>query len=177
MSSEPNKIKVTIYEICLFGMYAALMFALKKLMEILPNIHLVGVMIIAITVIYRAKALFPIFAYIILDGVFLGFSPYWVPYIYLWLILWGVVMLLPKTIPVKTARIVYALVCAIHGFLFGLLYAPANALIEGMNFEQMMGWIMVGIPYDLLHLFGNLVGGFFLIMPIIKVLKLGRKIS
>lgn len=177
MNSEQNKVRVTIYEICLFGMYGALMFALKKLMEVLPNIHLVAVMIIAITVVYRKKALFPIAVYIFLDGVFLGFSPFWLPYIYLWPILWGAIMVLPMNMKDKNARIVYTLICAIHGLLFGILYAPADALIRGMNFEQMIGWIATGFLYDLIHSLGNLVGGFFLIMPIIKVLKLGKKIN
>ena len=43
--------KPTIKEIVIFGMLGALMFASKKIMEFMPNIHLIGVLIIAITVV------------------------------------------------------------------------------------------------------------------------------
>ena len=45
--------KPTTKEIALFGMFGALMFASKKLMEVFPNVHLIGVIIVAITVVYR----------------------------------------------------------------------------------------------------------------------------
>ena len=53
--------KLTIREIAVFGMLGALMYASKMLMEVLPNIHLLGVFTIAFTVVYRKKALYPIY--------------------------------------------------------------------------------------------------------------------
>ncbi len=167
--------KITIKETAIFGMLGALMFALKKLMEFLPNIHLNGVLIVAITVVYRKKALFPIFVYVLLDGILGGFSAWWVPYLYIWTLLWGAVMLLPKNMPPKIAPIVYTIVCALHGLLFGILYAPAQAIMFSLNFSQTIGWIASGFYFDLLHAAGNLVCGAILIMPIVKILKLADK--
>ena len=67
--------KLRVKEITVFAMLGALIFALKKVMEFAPNIHLVGVFIIAMTVVYRKKALYPIYIYVFLDGLFGGFSP------------------------------------------------------------------------------------------------------
>ena len=50
---------LTVRETAVFGMLGALMYASKMLMELAPNIHLLGVFVIAFTVVYRKKALKP----------------------------------------------------------------------------------------------------------------------
>ena len=96
-----------------FGMLGAVMYASKFLMELAPNIHLLGVFTIAFTVVYRRKALYPIYVYVFLNGIFSGFASWWIPYLYLWAVLWGAVMLLPKNMPPKARPIVYMAVCEI----------------------------------------------------------------
>ena len=50
-------------------------------------------------------------------GMFGGFTTWWVPYLYVWTILWGVTMLLPKDLYTKKAGIViYMIICSAHGF-------------------------------------------------------------
>lgn len=146
------------------------MFASKKLMEFMPNIHLIGVFIIAITVVYRKKALYPIYTYVFLDGLFSGFSMWWIPYLYIWTVLWGVTMLLPKNMQNKAKPFVYMGICALHGFSFGVLFAPAQAILFGLNFKATITWIIAGLPFDLIHGVSNLFSG-LLVCPIISVLK------
>ncbi len=146
------------------------MFASKKLMEFMPNIHLIGVFIIAITVVYRKKALYPIYTYVFLDGLFSGFSMWWIPYLYIWTVLWGVTMLLPKNMQNKAKLFVYMGICALHGFSFGVLFAPAQAILFGLNFKATITWIIAGLPFDLIHGVSNLFCG-LLVCPIISVLK------
>lgn len=145
------------------------MYASKMIMEVAPNVHLLGVFTIAFTVVYRKKALYPIYIYVLLNGIFCGFATWWIPYLYLWTILWGAAMLLPKNIPVKVRPLVYMLLCAAHGFLFGTLYAPAQALLYGLSFQKMIAWIIAGLPWDFVHGVSNFCCG-ILIVPIIKIL-------
>lgn len=166
--------KLKIKEIAVFGMLGALMYASDVLMDVLPNIHLIGVFIVASTVVYRAKALFPIYIYVFLNGFFSGFSLWWIPYLYMWTVLWGLVMLLPKNMPEMIKPVVYMCVCAAHGFLFGIIYAPAQALLFGLDFKGMLTWIAAGLPFDIIHGISNFVCG-ILIIPIIKVLKMTNK--
>ncbi len=140
--------KLTVREMAVFGMLGAVMYASKFLMELAPNIHLLGVFTIAFTVVYRRKALYPIYVYVFLNGIFSGFASWWIPYLYLWAVLWGAVMLLPKNMPPKARPIVYMAVCAAHGFLFGTLYAPAQALLYGLSLQGMAAWIIAGLPWD-----------------------------
>lgn len=158
-------------EITVFAMLGAVMYASKILMELAPNIHLLGVFTIAFTVVYRKKALYPIYIYVILNGISSGFAAWWVPYLYVWTILWGIVMLLPEKMPKKIRPVVYMAVCAAHGFLFGTMYAPAHAIMFGMSFQGMISWIIAGLPWDFLHGVSNFFCG-ILIVPIINVLRL-----
>lgn len=162
--------KLTIRETAIFAMLGSVMYASKMVMEILPNVHLLGVFTIAYTIVYRKKALYPIYIYVILNGIFSGFATWWIPYLYIWTILWGVTMLLPKNMPKNICPIVYMIVCALHGFLFGTLYAPAQAILYGLNFQGMIAWIIAGLPWDFVHGVSNFFCG-ILIVPIVIVLR------
>ncbi|MBO5397260.1 MAG: hypothetical protein J6A97_10310 [Clostridia bacterium] len=151
-------------------MMATLMFCSKILMEALPNIHLLGMLTMTYTIVLRKKALIPIYVYVLLNGLYGGFSMWWVPYLYIWTILWAVTMILPKNMPKKAACVVYPAVCGLHGLLFGILYAPAQAVMFGLDFRQMLSWIVAGLPFDALHGVGNLIAG-LLIFPVSEFLK------
>lgn len=155
-------------------MLGAMMYASKMLMEILPNIHLIGVFIVALTVVYRQKALYPLYIFIFITGLLNGFATWWIPYLYIWAVLWGTVMLLPKNLPPKAKPIVYSLICGLHGLLYGTLYAPAQAILFGLDFKGMITWIIAGLPFDAVHGASNLVCG-LLICPLISVLKKSHK--
>ncbi len=157
-------------EMCVFALLASVMFCSKILMEALPNIHLLGMLTMTYTVVFRRRALVPIYLYVFLNGLYAGFNLWWFPYLYIWTILWGVTMLLPQNWSPKTKAIVYPIVCALHGLLYGTLYAPAQALMFGLDFRGMVAWIMAGIPYDLLHMAGNLLAG-LLILPLSQLLQ------
>ena len=153
-----------------FAMLGAFMYASKIVMEALPNIHLLGMLTIVYTIVFRKKALIPIYTYVMLNGLFTGFSVWWIPYLYIWTILWAVVMLLPRKMPRWLYYVVYPLLCSLHGLAFGILYAPAQAIMFGMNFDQMIAWIMAGIPFDVIHGVGNFAAG-LLIVPISEMLS------
>ena len=84
-------------------------------------------------------------------------------------------MLLPRKMKPVTATVVYTIVCALHGLLYGTIYAPAQALMFGLSFKGMITWIIAGIPFDLIHAAHNLILGMVLIMPIIMVLRSADK--
>lgn len=165
-----KKVRLTVYEMALFAMFGALMFGSKKIMEFLPNIHLLGMFTVLLTVVYRKKALIPIYIYVLLDGLISGFNVWWVPYLYVWTLLWGAVMLLPRNLPRKWAVVIYPIICSLHGFLFGILYSPAQALFFGLDFRQTVAWIISGIPFDVIHGISNLIAG-LLVYPLSVLLK------
>lgn len=162
--------KITVKELVVFSLLGAIMFISKQLLEFIPNIHMLGMLTMVYTLVYRKKALIPIYVFIMLEGVIAGFNMWWIPYLYLWAILWGVTMLLPKNMPDKVAVPVYAIVCGLHGLCYGTLYAPFQALWMGFNFKTTIAWIVAGLPWDGVHALGNLAFG-TMIVPLTGLLK------
>ncbi len=145
------------------------MFVSKVIMEILPNIHLLGALTMIYTIVYRKQALIPIYIYVLLNGVYVGFSPFWLPYCYAWTVLWGITMLLPKKMPTAIAVPVYVSICALHGFVFDIFYIPIQMLWFGENFEGVLVYLIGGIPYDIVHAIGNAIAA-LLVLPLSTVL-------
>ena len=164
--------KLKLKDIVLLALLASLMCVGDFAMEWLPNVHFVGVFIVVTTVIYRKYAILSIFVYWIVSGFVEGISLWWIPKIYIWLLLWAGIMLIPKHFSERVKNILYVLVCALHGFLsFGVFYAPAQALIMGLDFKATIAWIITGLPFDITQCIGNLVLGSLLIYPMTKIIK------
>ncbi len=167
-SNSKNRLKTN--ELIVYAMLATIMYLSKIFMEWAPNIHLLSMLTMSYTLVYRQKALYPIYVYVLINGVMVGFSIWWVPYLYVWTVLWGVTMLLPRKMKTKVAVVVYCVVCGLHGLLFGVLYAPSQALFFGLNFEGTVAWVIAGLPFDIMHSLGNLGAG-VLILPLVSLLK------
>lgn len=161
--------KLTVKELVTFAVLGVLLFVGDIALEVLPNIHMVGVLLMAFTVTYRAKALYPLTVYILLQGIFAGFAPWWVPYLYVWTVLWGITMLLPRRMPTAVAVPVYMAVCGLYGLSFGTLYAPSQVLLFSLPWESVPAWIAAGLPFDIAHAIGNTCLG-ILIVPITRLL-------
>ncbi len=153
-----------------FAMFACVMFCSRILMQALPSIHLVGMLIVVITAVYGVRALIPLYLYVFIEGINSGFATWWIPYLYVWTVLWALAMLIPRKLPSKWQTALYTSVCALHGLFFGVLYAPGQALLYGFNWEQTLAWVASGFYFDIAHFFGNLAAG-LLIMPLVSVLR------
>jgi energy-coupling factor transport system substrate-specific component len=148
------------------------MFLSRYITQLLPpNIHLLGLFIAAITLTYRVRALIPLYVCIFADGLFAGFSPWWVPYLYIWIPLWLMFMIAGRlNLPAKVKTLLYMVLCGLHGLSFGALYAPVQAFMFGLSFEAMITWIIAGFWFDVIHAIGNFTAG-TLIIPLSALLK------
>ncbi|MBQ7921211.1 MAG: hypothetical protein IJ325_01355 [Clostridia bacterium] len=168
---------VRLRKMIVYAMLGTILFLGKLIMEGLPNIHPIAMFITAFTLVYRTEALIPIYIYVFLTGLYGGFNLWWVPYLYIWTILWLVIMLLPKHLPNRAAFVLYAVVCMLFGLAYGTLYAPAQAILFGYDFATTIKWIISGLPFDVMHGIGNLVMS-ILVLPLAKLLRqLNRQIG
>ncbi len=164
------KRRLTVREMTVFSMLGAILFCSKLLMEWAPNVHFVAMFIITFTLVYRAKALIPIYIFVLLTGVYGGFNVWWVPYLYIWLPVWGLTMLLPRRMPTWLAIPSYMLIGGLHGLAYGTLYAPAQALFFKMDLQMTLAWIATGLPWDLIHAVGNMAAC-TLVLPLSTLLR------
>lgn len=160
----------SVYELVLLPTLGVMMFVSKLVMEFLPNIHLLGMLIMVFTLVFRYKALVPIYVYVFLLLLIGGFAPWWWANLYIWTVLWAATMLLPRRMPTWLCAVVYPAVCALHGLAYGTLCAPAQALFFGLTWEGTLTWIATGLPFDLIHGAGNLCTG-LLIVPFVELLQ------
>lgn len=158
-------------------MLGTLMFASKQVMEFLPNIHMLAMLVSLYTLVYRGWALISVYTFAFLEGLLFGFAQWWYPYLYIWTVLWGGIMLVPKRLPNEIKLPICIGICVIHGLLYGVLYAPLQALIFGYNWNQTVMWIALGFPWDVIHAVGNLVLGLLLYSLYPALLKLEEKFS
>ena len=159
-------------------MLGAMMFCSKVVMEALPNIHLCGMLTMVYTVVFRKKALIPIYVFVALQILYSAFTAtvLWsLPYLYIWTIIWAITILLPKNMPRRVAAVVYPAICCLHGLVFGILYAPAQALLFNLNFDQTVAWVISGLSFDVMHAIANLFAG-LLVLPLSSLLsKLAKR--
>lgn len=162
--------KMSTKDLTIFSMLSGIMYLSKVFMEWIPNVHLIGVFIIVNTIVYKKRALIPLYVYVFILGATNGFSPWWIPNLYIWFILWGMAMMVPKNLTKSVKIGVYMSVCGLHGLFYGCMYAPFQAWMFGLSWDGMIAWIIAGLPFDITHGISNFLVG-IIIIPLAQILE------
>ena len=156
--------KLTVREVCLFGVLGALTFGLKYAMSALPNIEPVSLMVMLFAVTFGAKAIFPIYLYVAMEILFFGLGLWNVNYLYVW----AVLGLAAWCLRGMEAPLGWAILSGVFGLLFGALCGIVDIFIGGFGYA-LTKWIS-GIPFDIAHCAGNFVIALLLFAPMRKLL-------
>lgn len=155
----------------LFGMLAALTFALQVVMGPLPNIEPVSLLVMLYAVTFGWKALYPVYIFVVMEILYYGVSVWNAYYLYIWTILAVAAILMRKT----QQPLAWAILSAVFGLLFGALCAIVDIFIGGFGYA-LTKWAS-GIPYDVIHCIGNFAIALILFAPLRKLMdKLYRRI-
>ncbi|MBQ2382894.1 MAG: hypothetical protein II290_02540 [Oscillospiraceae bacterium] len=155
-----SKTVLTVRQITLFGMLAALTFGAKVVMAALPNIEPVSLMVMVFGAVFGWKGLFPTYVYVMAEILFYGLGTWNVNYLYIWAVLLAAAVLLRR----MDQPLGWAILSGAFGLLFGALCMPVDAVIGGWGYAAAK-WAS-GIPYDLAHCVGNFVIALLLFAPI-----------
>lgn len=162
--------KSKLVDLAIFSMFGALIFISKQIMEFLPNFHAITLFIAVLTLEYRARALIPLYVFVLLQGAYSGFQLWWYPYLYIWAVAWALFMAIPKNASLRVKGILCVVFGAIHGLAYGLLYAPFQIFaFFGGDFSKMLPWVIAGLPFDAVHMCGNIVLC-LLVIPLYKII-------
>lgn len=151
------------YRIAVTGLLAALLTVSKFAMDGLPNIELVSLLIIIYTLEFHKIVIPTVYTYAVLYGLLNGMGIWWVPQLYVWLILIGLTWLMRE----NQSRLVWAVLSGLFGLSYGALYAVFYAAVNGP--AAGVAWWITGIPFDLLHGGGN----FLVAMLLLPTLRKG----
>lgn len=95
------------------------------------------------------KALFPIYVFVLLEGIFWGFGSWWIMYLYIWAILWSITMLCRR----NDSSITWAIINGAYGLCFGALCSITQGVMFGIG--SGFAYFISGIPFDIAHCIGN----------------------
>ena len=166
-----KKVKLTTFEIVLFGVLGALTFAAKLVMSPLPNIEPTSLMIMLFAVTFGWKALYPTGLYVAMEVLYYGINVWNIYYLYVWAILAILAILFRK----MEDPLGWAILSGAFGLAFGALCGITDIFIYGFP-VAVAKWVS-GIWFDLLHCGGNFVMALLLFAPMRKLLgKLNAKI-
>jgi len=167
--SVGSRIKFTLSEIAQLGVLGALMFGAQVALAGLPNIEVVALLVIIFTLHYERKALYIIYLFVLLEGLAYGFGLWWISYLYLWTILYGVARLFRK----NTWALGWGIIAGFFGLLFGTLSSVPYFFTGGLGGG--VAYIVSGIPFDLVHCAGNFVLVTTLYTPLTRLLEKVRQ--
>jgi energy-coupling factor transport system substrate-specific component len=144
--------KLTARELASLSLLGAIIVGGKEIMSFLPNIEPVTLFLMAITLVYGAKALYPCVVFVLLEGLLYGFGWWFFFYLYVWPILVAVTLLVRKW---NTSWVIWTAIGALFGLLFGPLSALQSLIVGG--WQMAFSYWISGIPFDVLHCVGNAV--------------------
>lgn len=161
--------KYKTFEIVLLGMLGAIAYVGQVALSFLPNIEVVSILFIVYTKTFGKKALFPIYVFVLLEGIFWGFGSWWIMYLYIWAILWGITMLFRR----NDSPVLWAVINGAYGLCFGALCSITQAALFGIG--SGFAYFISGIPFDIVHCIGNFFTALFLYKPLTFLLSKVRK--
>ena len=152
--------RLSTRELVVMAVLTGLLLAVQVALAALPNIELVSLLIVLYTRRFRLKTLLIIYAFAVLEGLVYGFGMWFINYLYVWTVLWGLTMLLID----MRGTLGWVALLGGFGLGFGALCSLPYLVIGG--FPTMATYFLSGIPFDLLHALGNAVLAAALFKPL-----------
>ena len=168
-SQLAGKPKAAIRDITQTALCAAIMFALQVALSVLPNIEIVSLLVILYTLVLRRKAIYVIYIFAMLEGLYYGFGLWWVSYLYVWTIL----ALITHLCRNSESPLLWAVISGAFGLFFGALVAIVYLFVGGPKMAVSF-WIG-GITFDLIHCAANFAVCLVLFNPLKKALEWARR--
>lgn len=172
MRAGANNKRLSIVEMVLFGMLAALTFALQVVMGPLPNIEPVSLLVMLFAVTFGWKCLYPVYIFVVMEILYYGIQAWNIYYLYVWTVLAVAAMGMRKA----ESPFAWAMLSGVFGLLFGALCGIVDMFIGGFGYA-VAKWAN-GILFDITHCVGNFIIALILFNPLRKLLeKLYRRTS
>lgn len=155
--------KARLTETLLLTLLGVLMYVSQVIMSQLPNIEIVTLLIILTARKFGYKSLMSVYVFVGLEILTYGISIWVINYLYVWAVLCIAVCLIRRI----DSTVVYTLLSAFFGLIFGTLCSIPYFFMGGFGFG--ISNIVSGLGFDLLHCGGNFILTLILYKPLTKV--------
>ncbi|MGM9590114.1 MAG: hypothetical protein ACI3V0_08095 [Faecousia sp.] len=152
-------------DLALLALLAAMMVASQVALAVIPNVHLVGVLVILTTRIFGWKALYAVFSFAFLEMLIYGAGIWVINYFYVW------PLMVVCAVPFRKvdSPLFWGIFAALQGLSFGALCSIPYFFVGGWA-AGFSYWI-AGIPFDLVHGVSNFVLASLLVRPLYALCK------
>lgn len=165
MVTANPKLAARVRSLAVLSLLGAMLIVVQVALAIVPNVELVSLLIIIYTSILGARSLYPVYLFVLAEGLIYGFGLWFINYLYVWAILFGVAYVCRK----HESVLMIALISGGFGLLFGALCAIPYLFMGGPA-SALAYWVS-GIPFDILHSIGNAAVALLLYKPLHSVLS------
>ena len=152
--------KLTVKELVLIALLSALLLVFQVGLSFLPNIEVVSLLVILYTLFFKNKTLYIIYLFALLEGLIYGFGIWWIMYLYVWTILWGITLLFKE----EKNPIIWAFISGFFGLFFGTLCSVPYFITGGVHMG--ISWIIAGLQMDIIHGISNFLVTLLLFQPL-----------
>lgn len=155
-----------VKKITRIALLSAILYVSKVALEMLPNVELVSVLIMAYTLVFGAETLWIITVFNLFELIQWGFGSWWISYLYVWPLLCVVVLLLKK--PLKEEFLIWSVIAGCFGLLFGSLFAIAYLPVDP---SYALAYWISGLMWDVWHGVWNFILMMVLGKPLYRLLS------
>ena len=146
------------------AMMLALIEAVKRALDFLPNVELVTFLFLVFTILYGKRTILVSFAFTGVETLVFGGGIWVVMYLYIWYLLALLAWLARK----MDNALFWAVFSGLYGLCFGGLCAAVYLFAKTPAFA--LSWWLSGLSYDAMHGVGNFVLMLLLYHPLRRAL-------
>lgn len=162
---DTERRRISIRELAELAVICAIMVGGKEVLNSLPNIHPLMLLIVLCVKLYGIRALYPVAGFVAIETMLYGISLWTICYLYIWP-LYTLIALLFRA---NESRLFWALYVGICGLLFGAFSAVTTLVLSG--WRAAVAYWVAGIPFDAIHGVSNFIIVFFLLNPLLKLVR------
>ena len=160
--NKPMKVK----DICIMGLFTAVLFVQEQLLVFLPNIQLTFLLIVLYTKVFGAKkSLMIVFIHVLLDNMIMGSFTF----ITMIPMLVGYTILVFLTNLVKDKKLFWiVLIACIGSLVYTYMFVFMNKIVYDVD---LIAYLVADIPFEILLVLSTILTITYLFRPLEKVLN------
>ena len=165
-----RKARLTALQVTELAMMLAMIEAVKRALDFIPNVELVTFLFLVFTILRGKRVILVSFAFTAMETLVFGTGLWVIMYLYVWPLEILLVMALHHRFPRdEDGYWWYCILAALFGLFFGAFCTIPYWIIGGPKVA--VAWWIAGIPTDIVHGVSNFLLCLVLFRPVMKAAR------
>ena len=165
-----HKARLTALQVTELAMMLAMIEAVKRALDFIPNVELVTFLFLIFTILRGKRVILVSFAFTAMETLVFGTGLWVIMYLYVWPLEILLVMALHHRFPRdEDGYWWYCILAALFGLFFGAFCTIPYWIIGGPKVA--VAWWIAGIPTDIVHGVSNFLLCLVLFRPVMKAAR------